>query len=82
MAIKVSVGEPKTQNENSFPKLMMANSNGNNDEGIIVLFVSLGEGFVIKTVPKSYKKIGYYSTNFIMTCFDDYNEPITLQNEA
>jgi len=81
MAIKVTVGEHKTQNEKLFPKLMIANSNGDNDEGIIVLFLSLCEGFVIQTVPKSAKKLGYYSTNFIMSCFDDYNEPITLQNE-
>ena len=81
MAIKVSVGEPKTQEKKDYPKLMQATFQSGIDNGIIVLFQSFGRGTVIKTVESSEKNIGYYTVDFVMTCFTDYNEEITLKNE-
>lgn len=80
MAINVTLGEVKTQEPKRFPKLMTANYSANDDTGIIVLFGSPGTGVVVRTVKSSSKHIGYYSTTFIMDCFTDYNEPITIQN--
>lgn len=78
--IKVTLGEAKTQEEKLFPKLMVAKKLATYDEGIIVLFECEKSGVVLRTVPTSSKWIGYYSDSFVMDCFIDYNEPITIQN--
>ena len=63
-----------------FPKLMIANKNGGSDTDMIVLFAESRKGTVIKDVPSSSKRTGFNSEDFIMSCFEDYNEPITIQN--
>lgn len=77
--IKVTVGEQKTQSEKPFPKLMIATQMHIPDKGIIVLFSSESNGVVVYT-PNDYREVGYMSNSFLMKCFTDYNEPITLQN--
>lgn len=77
--INVTVGEQKTQ-ENEYPKLMKANANALNDDGIIVLFTQKEVGVVLKTTELSHKRIGYYSRHFNMGCFEYLNEELKLQN--
>lgn len=76
MAIKVSVGEQKTQEEKSFPKLMIGKL------GSIVLFNENRKGTMIQYIGESSIKVGEYYEGFDMHAFTDYNDPITLQNEA
>lgn len=79
MAINVTLGEAKTQEqEKDFPKFMIVSENVDN-KGMIVLFKSKGVGTVIKG-GKSWR-IGEYCDAFFMKHFTDYNEPITLQNK-
>jgi hypothetical protein len=73
--IKSTVGERETQNEKQFPKLMIDKS-----DSFIVLFYDKEVGTVVSCDNGIYG-IGYYSNNWSMSCFDDCNEPITLQNE-
>lgn len=72
MAIKVTVGEQKTQNEKPFPKLMTSKA------GRIVFMTSYEQGFQLNHAaddgPHFYK-------DWSMDDFTDYNESITLQNE-
>lgn len=81
MSIKVTIGESETQKGRGFPKLMIANANGGSDEGMIVLFCSESNGIVLSRPLECGKEVGYVSSSFYMQCFDDYNEPITLQND-
>lgn len=74
MAIKVTVGEQKTQNELPFPKFMKSSN------GRIVFMISYGKGFLLNRV--SNNDIPKYSELWFMGDFADYNEPITLQNET
>jgi hypothetical protein len=75
MAIKVTIGESKTQDEKPFPKLMQGIS------GTIVLFQQTKKGFVVNAVEGVCFIIGEYSDDWAMHKFTDYNEPITLQNQ-
>ena len=77
--IKVTLGEFEMQ-EKPFPKLMIATEKGAKDKGIIVFFFENRNGVVLETVKGSDKYQGFYSDVFIMDCFTDYNEPITIQN--
>lgn len=72
MAIKVSVGEPKTQ-EKKFPKLMK------HKDGDIFYMVSYGIGLPLIGVWDWDTK--HLATNWNMDLFTDYNEEITLKNE-
>ena len=74
--IKVTKGKE----EDTFPKLMVAKYNSNNDEGMIVLFSSHGVGTVISVPASSDKKIGDHKDSWVYTCFIEYNTPITIQN--
>lgn len=76
MAIKVTVGEQKTQNELPFPKLMIGKL------GSIVLFRENMKGTMIQYKGESSIKVGEYYEGFDMRAFTEYNEPITLQNET
>lgn len=78
--IKVTIGGEPQKKEIGFPKLMIANNTGGADKGMIVLFEIPKHGQVIRPVIDSNKGFGYISTDFIMSCFEDFNEPITLQN--
>lgn len=80
MAIKVTVGEPKTQNEKPFPKLMI---NEDGDTIIEVLQAPNKYGVCPVVHRKGYSK-GVYTKDFQLNGamkFIDYNSPITLQNE-
>lgn len=72
--INVTLGEVKTQEEKPFPKLMI-----NLYKNVIVLMSERKCGTVVYSTTKAYE-IGYYSTDWFMDNFTDYNEPITLQN--
>lgn len=78
MAIKVTVGEQKTQNEKPFPKFMKLN---NHPSKLIVLFKKHKRGTVLFSTSNHWE-IADTSDDFDMSQFVDYNEPITLQNEA
>ena len=73
MAINVTIGESKPQ-EKPFPKLMLKKGSG----GIVYLFHSKFECTIIAngSIGKTYKE------NYDLTIYcEDYNEPITLQNQ-
>ena len=76
MAIEVSVGEPKTQEVKSYPKLMIATKG--HWTGMICLFFRPNEGVLL---PSKHKCDNGYASNFNMSEFADYNEEITLKNE-
>lgn len=71
MAIKVSVGEPKTQ-EKPFPKLMI------NKNGAIALMFSPNKG--VQLVSKAGNIIHLYD-NYMDNTYTDYEGEITLKNE-
>ena len=71
MAIKVSVGEPKTQ-EKPFPKLMI------NKNGAIALMFSPNKG--VQLISKAGSPIDFYE-NYMDTTYIDYEGEITLKNE-
>jgi hypothetical protein len=76
MAINVTLGEVKPQEEKPFPKLMKGS------EGTLVMFFKSGQGTVISTnKPNIPLLTGEYYKGFTMSEFTDYNEPITLQNQ-
>lgn len=74
MAIKVTLGEAKPQNEKPFPKLMK-----NSDYKSIVLFYSSEKGVCIVQNEGSIV-VGQFYEYYNMDFFTDYNEPITIQN--
>lgn len=74
MAINVTLGEVKTQEEKPFPKLMKAKNASSN---FIVLFFSPQKGTCM-TSSGDYVVGEEY--NGACTTFTDYNEPITIQN--
>lgn len=75
MSVKVTTPQKAEQSVKPFPKLMIMESNG-----LKVLFFNPSEGTVIYNGITAYI-IGYYSNNWDMDLFTDYNEPITLQND-
>mgnify|MGYP000296441131 FL=1 len=78
MAIKVTLGATEnTQQEKPFPKLMASEG-----EKFVVLFTKSKCGFVVlDSDDEDIRPIGYYSENWVMNLFTDYNEPITIQNQ-
>jgi hypothetical protein len=48
--------------------------------GMIVLFTAVGAGVVVDKANNHTYHTGQYSTAFSMSCFEPYNEPVTLQN--
>lgn len=77
MAINVTLGEVKTQNNKPFPKLMKWNKP---ERELVVLFQSLKSGTVLFSTSIHWR-MGDASDDFDMSQFTDYNEPITLQNQ-
>lgn len=81
MAIKVTVGEHKTQNEKPFPKLMI-----NEDRDIIIEVLQAPDKYgFCHVIHRKGRSAGVYTKDFQLNGamkFIDYNEPITLQNEA
>ena len=83
MAINVTLGEVKTQEEKSFPKLMITK-----DEFTVVFMLDEdGNGNGIRSTRDTwqhdlkYNPDKFYKTRrWNMDLFIDYNEPITLQN--
>lgn len=86
MAIKVTVGEQKTQNELTFPKLMKYSYTSGTY--CIVIMQSNSKGCVIAVVKSANADCGDKVGNLWEDVdtnehgWSDYNEPITLQNEA
>jgi hypothetical protein len=74
--VKVTLGEQPAQSEKPFPKLMIS------DSGSIVFFRNPSEGTILSLGPGTAwcNQVGTYLDRFDMTCFTDYNEPITIQN--
>jgi hypothetical protein len=79
MAIKVTLGEAKTQEVKPFPKLMITTCRNPSDR--IVFFLSEKIGIVIQSGSLDNYSVGSYSENWDMNFFTDYNEPITIQNQ-
>lgn len=75
MAIKTAVGDIKTSDEKSFPKLMIGNVNWIIEVHRHPEFPSL---FI--AIHRHGPHAGSISTDFNISGFSDYNEPITLQN--
>ena len=70
--INVTLGK-KDENVKPFPKLMKYLKTQK-----IVFFVDERKGLVI--VKDEYHCFGFYTEDWIMDYFTDYNEPITIQN--
>lgn len=71
--IKVTTNNTCAKSE-LYPKLMRAKTSK-----LVVLFCANMCGMVI--VPNHNYTVGHYADNWGMCSFEDYNEPITLQNE-
>ena len=69
MSVKVTTPQEAEQNEKPFPKLMK-----HKKDDIIVFFIKDECGVRLNDYQQ------YYS-NWTMSNFTDYNEPITLQND-
>ena len=81
MAVKVTIGESKTQNVKPFPKLMVSVNSGQYS-GRVVLMLSDNCGIVLKTSGKNdYVEVGHHCTQWNMCNFEDFNDSITLQND-
>jgi hypothetical protein len=74
MAIKTEVNI-EAKGQNSFPKLMQSTIGG-----AIVLFYKEEKGNLLHRGNHS-EEVGYYSTDWSMNHFEDYNEKLTLTNE-
>lgn len=78
MAINVTLGEAKPQEEKPFPKLMRQNTDKYN---LVVLFTAAGCGTVILDTDKEDPyAVGHHSLDWAEKHFIDYNEPVTIQN--
>ena len=75
MSVKVTTPQQAEQKEKPFPKLMISKLSGN-----IILFEKQEVGTCIVSKELTIQ-IGYYSDDWTMLNFTDYNEPITLQND-
>lgn len=75
MAIEVTVGEPKTQEEKPFPKLML-----NVEKDYVILANSDCSGTIVWSIYPDFK-VGLYKDRWIIKNFSDFNEPITLKNK-
>ena len=73
MAINVTLGEAGTVPVKEFPKLMKAKNTS-----LVVFFGSYKCGQVI--IDDVFYRKGFFSNEWIMESFTDYNEPITIQN--
>lgn len=75
--IKVTVGEQKTQSEKPFPKLMKLKSNGK-----LYYFYRKTLGLPLEEPERAPDKdlYGKWASGWEMDSFEDYNEPITIQN--
>ena len=73
--IKVTVDESAKESK-PFPKLMKDKASM-----MIVLFVRENKGFVVRKAEGESFDIGHVSGDWDMSYFEDYNEPVTLQNE-
>lgn len=75
MAINVTLGEAKTQEEKPFPKLMR------HPDGCVVFFHEHGKGIcLIGDIDPNGTKANTFGNDWGMRNFTDYNEPITIQN--
>lgn len=72
--IKVIIGE-KPQEEKPFPKLMISDATGG-----IFLFVNIDFALCLEKKGSSFWQQGEFSKVLDISCFTDYNEPITIQN--
>lgn len=74
--IEVRITPVSVKKTKEYPKLMIGS------DGLIVLFYQETKGTVIKSSSKDVIgfTIGHYSDTWNMDWFDDYNEPITIQN--
>lgn len=72
--IKVTVGEPKTQSDKPFPKLMKHN------DGTVTFFSSKGRGIHLYAPPIISHIIGRITEDCAMNEYFDINDPITIQN--
>jgi hypothetical protein len=79
--IKVTVDELKTQEKEFYPRLMVGNKHADTHQGMVVLFSKVGTGVVVFSDESHKTSMGYISTSFDMTCFDEFNGTITLQNQ-
>jgi hypothetical protein len=75
MAVNVTIGESKPQEEKPFPKLMKSNISSS-----IVFFIRARHGVMLYSNDKL-EKIGDYDETYYMDKFTDFNEPLTLQNK-
>ena len=81
MSIKVTLGEVKTQEEKPFPKLMA------NGYGCIRLVYECGSSVILKSAENAENaEVSWFESrinapsDWDISDFTDYNEPITLQN--
>lgn len=75
MAINVTLGKAKTQKEKPFPKLMK-----HKNDGTILYFYRKGVGIPINNEDYCFSDTEGWASAWIMDAFEDYNQPITIQN--
>lgn len=74
MAINVILGEVETQTEKPFPKLMKEKESGH-----LFYFHRKCVGLPLQD-PARFSDNPDWAYSWIMDCFTDYNEPVTIQN--
>ncbi len=77
--ITVTTNPSQTTEPKSFPKLMIA-SKSKKCPSRIVFFINETDGICIDTGELKNIKAGAFRESWDIDCFEDYNEPITLQN--
>jgi hypothetical protein len=75
MAVTVIVKKVEVVKEKEFPKLMIS------PKRMIVLFSQNKKGMIVDTGTDPNHRILTYLDYWNMEAFEDYNEPITIQNE-
>lgn len=76
--IKVTLDDQPKQDEKPFPKLMVLG--GSTSSGTIVLFQKPNCGIVVHGMGHYNEQTGYFTRDWYMPHFTDYNGPVTIQN--
>lgn len=73
--IKVTIGESKTQEVKEFPKLMKCKN-----DGTLFFFIEAKIGLPLQQ-KYSEDYLPLWASSWVMERFEDFNEPITIQNQ-
>ena len=74
MAIKTIAKNTSEKKPKPYPKIMIGTL-------YTVLFTTTSTGVVLEVHRGKDKKVGEYHTGIPMSCYEDHNEPVTVQNK-